>query len=102
MQRAVRMLELLESPIGSEAKKSSGTFEEDPTWNWEVQDEPGPLPSMRSRTVRIWKRFPDGLQSLELKRLIELDSADPEGRDQRVWRSGRSQSIETTPGVSLR
>ncbi|MFN7720183.1 MAG: hypothetical protein ACK5PD_02115 [Pirellulaceae bacterium] len=101
-QRAVRMLELLESPIGSEANPASGTFEEDPSWNWEVQDQPGPMLSLRSRTIRIWKRFPDGLQSLELKRLIGSAPAEPTSRKNRVQRSGASQSIEPFPGVSVR
>lgn len=99
-QRAVRMLELLETPIGNDL--SSGSFDEDPTWNWEVQDQPGPIPSLRSRTIRIWKRFPDGVQSLELNRLIDSVASEPTGGEHRTRRSVRPQSTESYPGVSVR
>lgn len=101
-QRAVRMLELLETPIGSDTKRSSGTFEDDPSWNWEVEDQPGPMPSMRSRKIKIWRRFPDGLQSLELNRLIASASSQPTGKENRMRRSVRTESTETSPGVSVR
>jgi len=99
-QRAIRMLELLETPIGAE--QSSGSFDEDPSWNWEVEDQPGPIPSLRSRRIRIWKRFPDGLQTLELNRLIVTAASQPTGRENRTQRSIRSQSVVTSSGVSAR